>query len=166
MVGLSIFFMFLGPTDRWAYALQWRFFSPDFHLEETRHSKYGTISVAQRENQYSFFQSNHLIFSTAGTGVQTPALEEQEGVVFAHFAMVQHPNPEHVLLIGGGLRGTIREMSRHPVKRIDYIELDAVLTDMAWSYIPESTVEALKSSRVNLIHTDGRLIYQKNGCQV
>ncbi len=157
---LSLFILstpFLRHLDRWVHELQWKFFSPEHHLVEIRQSKYGTISVAQRDNQYSFFQSGNLIFSTAGPDSKAPAFEEQESVVFAHFAMVQHPNPERVLLIGGGLRGTIREIAGHPVQHIDYVELDPVLTDTALPYLPKSTIAALESPRVNLIHTDGRL---------
>ncbi len=161
MIGSVVFFLFLGPLDKWTYTLQWKFFSPEYLLVETRQSKYGTISVVQREDQYSFFQSGNLIFSTAGPVVESPALEEQEAVIFAHFAMVQHPAPEHVLLIGGGLRGTIREIAKHPVKHIDYVELDPVLTDMARPYIPRSTIRAIDSPLVNLIHTDGRLFIKK-----
>ncbi len=145
-----------GPVDRWAHGLQWRHFAPGYELTETRQSRYGTISAAKRADQYSFFQSGHRVFTAAAPEVGRPAMEEQEAVVFAHFAMVQHPEPKRVLLIGGGLRGTIREMAMHPVERIDYIELDPVLTDIARPYIHPSTVAALDGPEVRLIHTDGR----------
>jgi len=161
LLGLLVFaavaFPFLEHVDNWAYRLQWRYFMPQYQLIETHQSKHGTISVVQREDQYSFFQSGHLIFTTAGPETITPGLEEQEAVTFAHFSMVQHEKPERVLLIGGGLRGTLSEIIKHPVARIDYIELDEVLTKVAQQYVSRETLEALTDSRVRLIHTDGRL---------
>lgn len=161
--GTILLLYLAGPIDRWAHELQWRHFAPGYELAETRQSRYGTISAAKREDQYSFFQSGNRVFTAASPEVARPALEEQEAVAFAHFAMVQHPAPERVLLIGGGLRGTIREMARHPVDRIDYIELDPVLTDIARPYIHPSTVEALDGPKVRLIHTDGRLYVKQSG---
>lgn len=150
-------FPFLGFIDTKAYGLQWRFFSPEHDLVEIRQSKYGAVFSAKREDQYSFFQSGHLVFSTAGRETTFSGLEEQEGVVFAHFSMVQHEDPKRVLLIGGGLRGTLREILLHPVDRVDYIELDPVLTQTALSYVPEHTALTLKDPRVRMFHTDGRL---------
>ena len=157
LVASGIAFPFLEDVDAWGYRLQWQLFAPEYRLIATHQSKYGAISVVQREDQYSFFQSGRLVFSTAGPEATTVALEEQQGVVFAHFSLAQHPNPRRVLLIGGGLRGTLREIARHPVERIDYIELDHVLTDVARPYLSAATLDALEDRRVRLIHTDGRL---------
>jgi len=160
-LGLVVFaalaFPILERVDDWAYRLQWRYSMPQHQLVEIHQSKYGTISVVRREDQYSFYQSGHLMFTTAGSEMVTSGLEEQEAATFAHFSMVQHENPEHVLLIGGGLRGTLSEIAKHPVERIDYIELDEVLTEVARSYVSKATLGALVDPRVCMIHTDARL---------
>jgi len=148
---------FMEDLDRWAYQLQWRYFSPAHELVETRQSEHGAISVVRHEDQYTFFQSGNLIFSTAGPEAVTPGFEEQEAVELAHLAMVQHKDPDRVLLIGGGLRGMLDEILKHPVEQVDYIELDPALTDTARPYVSKSTNEALEDPRVDLIHTDGRL---------
>ncbi len=160
-VGLLVFTFFAFPilesVDDWAYQVQWRNFAPQHELIETRQSRYGAISVSRREDQFNFFQSGHLIFSTAGPETKIPGLEEQDAVEFAHLAMAQHENPERVLLIGGGLRGTLIEILKHAVERVDYVELDKVLTEVARPYISPRTVEALDDPNVRLIHEDGRL---------
>lgn len=148
---------FLDSLNQWAYRIQWRNFSPNHELVESYQSKHGTITVLKLEEQYSFFQSGHLVFSAAGPGAALPGLEEQEAVEFAHMSMVQHKKPESILLIGGGLRGVLGEITKHPVKKIDYIELDEMLTEAARPYITTATLKALEDSRLNLIHTDGRL---------
>lgn len=150
-------FPFLGQVDAWAYKMQWRYFAPQHLLVETHQSEYGNIAVLQREEQYSFYQSGHLMFSIAGPEAPAPALEEQEAVDFAHLSMVQHEKPSRVLLIGGGLRGMLGEMLKHPVGRVDYLELDEVLIGAARPHLPAATLKALADPRVHLKHIDGRL---------
>ena len=153
----------LDDLDRWAYRMQWRHFVPQHQLIDTRQSKHGTISVVKLADQYSFYQSGHLVFSTAGPEAASSGLEEQDAVVFAHLAMVQHERPAHILLIGGGLRGVLGEIVRHPVERIDYIELDEMLTRAARPYISPETSAALRDPRVRVVHTDGRLFVKSAG---
>ncbi len=161
LIGLIILAAAVYPLferlDQQAYRLQWQIYSPQHELIDTYQSKHGTIAVLKLEDQYSFFQSGHLIFSTAGPEAELVGMEEQEAAEFAHFALVQHQNPARVLLIGGGLRGVLPEIIKHPVERVDYIELDEMLTAAAKPHIPEVTLAALSDPRVNLIHADGRL---------
>jgi spermidine synthase len=164
ILSLSAFaFLYANELDAWAYRKQWESFMPQHHLIETRQSKHGTVSVVQYEQQYSFFQSGQLIFTSAGPGATSAgSLEDQEAVIFAHFSMVQHENPRNVLLIGGGLRGTLGEIIKHPLERVDYIELDEALTTVARPYISTVTSQALADPRVRLIHTDGRLFVKSS----
>ncbi len=147
----------LENLDQQAYRMQWRLYSPQHELIDTYQSKHGTIAVLKLEDQHSFFQSGRLVFSTAGPEAEFAGMEEQEAVEFAHFSMVQHKDPGRVLLIGGGLRGVLAEIIKHPVKVVDYVELDEVLTRAATPYVSEDTLAALSDPRVNLIHADGRL---------
>ncbi len=151
VVAMSVSLVFLGYLDRWAYERQWETFSPEHELVDVQESRYGMISVAWRDGQYSFYQSGNLVFSAASS-----SLEEQEAVTAAHVAMTQHPDPGRVLLLGGGLRGTLREALRHPIRDLDYVELDPVLTETALHYLPQDTVAALSREEVRLIHGDGR----------
>lgn len=153
--GAALSLPLLRAVDRWADDLHWRAMAPDYERVATYDSKHGRIHVGRMEDQYSFFQSGHLVF-TAGGG-ERQALEEAEASVFAHFAMVQHPSPERVLLIGGGLRGTLREILRHGVERVDYVELDPVLLAAARPRVTAETRRALDDPRVRVLHTDGRL---------
>ncbi len=156
-------FPVLERADLWAHRLQWSHFSPEHQLVDTYQSKYGTIVVAEREEQYSFYQSGHLLFSIAGQRATMPGLEEQEAAVFAHLSMVQHQEPSRVLLMGGGLQGMLGEMLKHPVESIDYVELDEQLMKAAQSYLSPATGEALGDPRVRLIHVDGRLFVKRGG---
>ncbi len=163
VVPLVLFSLFplLQRLDAWAYRMQWQQFAPLYELVSITQSKHGVITVARRDGQYSFFQSGHLIFSTAGPGASAPGLEEQEAAVFAHMAMAQHSDPRRVLLIGGGYRGTIAEMIKHPIETLDYIELDEQLSATALPRISPPTRLALDDPRVSLLHTDGRLFIKQ-----
>ena len=175
-VALAVFPL-LGRVDSWAYRMQWRFFSPEHELLSVYQSRYGAVSIARREDQHSFFQSGNLLFSASGAPGQSPpddgrvsddpvssddpvlsgpSFEEHESIVSAHFAMSQHPDPRRVLLIGGGLGGSLREILRHPVERVDYVELDPVVTDTARRYLHPDTAGALDRDEVRLVHGDGR----------
>lgn len=153
---LVLIFPYLNDLDSWAYQIQWQNFSPYHNLVSTHQSKHGVISVAEREGQYNFFQSGHLVFSSAGPKATAPGLEDQESVVFAHFCLLQHKNPKKILLIGGGLAGMLGEIAKYPVERVDYIELDEVLTEAAKPYLSKLTLDVLSDPRIRLIHTDGR----------
>ena len=147
----------LPRVDDWAAGWHWRLRAPDYRLVDDRVSRYGAVSVLQRDDQTSFFQSGQLVFTTGGADEVAVALEEQPAVTLAHLALTQHADPRRVLLIGGGLRGTLRELTRHPVTAIDYVELDPVLVDAALPHLEAGTRGALADPRVRLIHGDGRL---------
>lgn len=60
------------------------------------------------------------------------------------------------------MRGTLREIARHPVERIDYVELDDALIEAARPHLSRQTIEALDSPRVRLRHQDGRLFVKSS----
>lgn len=148
---------YLGDLNLFAHRLQWRQIAPKHRLVETEQSRYGNIGVLKRDRQYSFFQSGHLLFSTAEGKGGLSGLEEQPAAEFAHLAMVQQESPDSVLLVGGGLRGTLSRILMHPVRSVDYVELDEVLIRTAAEYLPRSTLRALEDSRASVRHGDGRL---------
>jgi spermidine synthase len=67
-------------------------------------------------------------------------------------ALAQRPQAARVLLVSGGFSGTARELLKHPVARIDYVELDPLLIELGRKYLPEN----LADSRIRLLNVDGR----------
>jgi spermidine synthase len=149
-------FVNLSDLDTRISRSHWQNFMPRHELVESRPSKHGAVTVMRMDDQMGFYQSGHLVFVAAGRETLQPGFEDQEAAVFAHFAMTQHRAPKRVLLVGGGLRGTLREIALHSVEHIDYVELDRVLTDVAVEYLPDATLRVLQDSRVRLIHADAR----------
>ena len=63
-----------------------------------------------------------------------------------------------LLLIGGGVNGSIVEAVRHPaLERVDYVELDPAILELAREYFPDEWRMLQADPRVRVHVTDGRL---------
>lgn len=145
-------------ADKASQRFYWRQMVPDHAWVMMKPSRYGQIVVLRRDSQHAFFQSGRLAFSTHAGTADTPdgGLEEQSASHLAHLAMTQHLNPQRILLVGGGLRGVLREILTHPVESVDYVELDPQLLEGARPFVASSTLQALEDPRVNVWPRDGR----------
>ena len=57
--------------------------------------------------------------------------------MMAHLPLFAHPNPETVLVIGGGDGGVLREISKHScVKAIDFCEIDSEVIEVSKKFLP------------------------------
>jgi len=111
-------------------------------------SIYGRIVVTGRGEQRVFFENGLLFFETQGV-----AAEE-----VAHLPLLAHPAPRRVLLVGGGVSGTLAEALRHPsVEAVHYVELDPLVVAAARAELPPAQAAALDDPRTRLAHVDGRL---------
>ena len=86
--------------------------------------------------------------------------------MMSHLCLFSHPNPKNVLIIGGGDGGILREVLKHPVKRVDFVELDKTVVDVSKKYFPFLKIEnSLKDKRVKLFFDDGaKFIKKKKNC--
>jgi spermidine synthase len=107
----------------------------------------GKLVVTESAGQNNFFEDNSLLFSTDNF------IANEES---AHFAMLQHPSPESVLLIGGGISGIIEEILKYPVKRIDYIEVNPWIVRTGKRF-----TKSLDDSRIRVFTYDPRLFIRK-----
>ncbi len=75
--------------------------------------------------------------------------------MISHVAMQAHPNPQHVLVIGGGDGGAIREILKYDtVETATLVEIDEAVVEMSKKYLP--TISAgLTDSRVTVLVEDG-----------
>ncbi|WP_413377826.1 polyamine aminopropyltransferase [Alkalihalobacillus sp. 1P02AB] len=73
----------------------------------------------------------------------------------AHVPLFTHPNPKHVLVVGGGDGGVIREVLKHPsVEKATLVEIDGKVIEYSKKYLP-SIAGALDDSRVDVQVGDG-----------
>jgi spermidine synthase len=74
-----------------------------------------------------------------------------------HPALLSHPNPEDVLIIGAGDGGILREVLKHnTVKKAVMAELDGGVVEFCERLMPEINAGAFKDARYRLEVGDGR----------
>jgi spermidine synthase len=120
-----------------------------FRLVATRNSPYGNLAVIQTEASRSLFENGLVVFT-----VPDPAAAEEA----VHYALLQHPAPWSLLLIGGGVNGSLAQALQHPsLKQVDYVELDPAILDLAQQHFLREWMLIQDDPRVRIHHTDGRL---------
>jgi spermidine synthase len=85
-------------------------------------------------------------------------LTERDNFIYhemlTHPALFSHPNPQHVLIVGGGDCGTLREVAQHKcVQKITQVEIDQRVTDLSIEFFPE-LCEKNTDPRVELVFND------------
>jgi len=109
-------------------------------------SPYGRLVVTRAAGQLTFFQNGV-------PSLTSHSVERVEEAV--HYAMAQRPEAEQVLLIGGGVAGTAKELLKYP-SRVTYAELDPLFLAVGRRLLPEH----LDDRRVQVVNTDGRRFVQ------
>jgi len=75
--------------------------------------------------------------------------------MLVHPAVLLHPKPSQVLIIGGGDGGAVRELVKYPeIKRIVVVDIDREVVEASLKYFP-SLSSGFKDERVEIIHEDG-----------
>ncbi|MCO5596447.1 hypothetical protein L7F22_050510 [Adiantum nelumboides] len=81
--------------------------------------------------------------------------------MITHLPLCSIPNPQKVLVIGGGDGGVLREVARHKsVKQIDICEIDQMVIDVAKKFFPDIAV-GFADPRVRLFVGDGAVFLKE-----
>jgi spermidine synthase len=76
--------------------------------------------------------------------------------MMTHVPLMAHPNPERVLIIGGGDGGILREVLRHPsVKRAVLVEIDAQVIEFSKKRLPGLSEGAFDKKQTEIVIGDG-----------
>ena len=75
--------------------------------------------------------------------------------MLAHVPLFSHGHAKHVLIIGGGDGGMLREVTRHPVDKVTQVEIDQFVVDTAKEYLPNHSAGAYDDPRLQLVIADG-----------
>ena len=84
--------------------------------------------------------------------------------MLAHVPLFAHPNPENILVIGGGDGGILREAGQHNcIKNIDFCEVDEEVINVCKKFLPDLAC-GFDDHRVNINIADGNTFVkaQKN----
>jgi spermidine synthase len=119
-----------------------------FQLAGSRDTIYGNLAVTETGNLRSIYDNGVILAN---------APDENAAEEAVHYALLEHPAPRRVLLIGAGVNGSIAQALKHPtVERIDYVELDPALIDMARQFFPTESAALDSDTRVHVHYADGR----------
>ena len=123
---------------------QWR----GFQLVASRDSIYGNLVVINTGGVRSLYENGLLLANAPDASAAEEAV---------HYALLEHPAPRRILLVGGGVNGSIAEALKHPsVARIDDVDLDPALIEMARQFFPAESRSAFADPRVHIHLADGR----------
>jgi spermidine synthase len=114
-------------------------------------SPYGQVAVDGYEGQpytYSFYENRLPIIWPYNA-------EQREEAV--HYAMAERPEARRVLLIGGGVSGTAKEILKYGSNEVTYVELDPLIIEAGQRFLPEN----LDDPRIKVVNTDGRLFVKQ-----
>ncbi len=140
-----------GTADRWEQALEGRRFAA---------MKTGAVFSESLQTR-----QQNVTFATAGDQVQIygngtyldsfpdPYVYRQEAAMI----LAQHAAPRRVVLLGGGVTGTMREvLAATAVERLVLVELDGALVKRIIEKLPDEDRRVLRDPRLQLIHRDER----------
>lgn len=138
------------------YSIQkrWESFGHREVLKASVDSRYQNISLGYAKGQYSLYGNGLWAYSFP---------DEYSFANLAHLALSEHPDPSSVLLVGGGEGGLIREILKHPIQHLTYVELDPSLIRTVKGFLPEKDRQALEDTRVSLQFQDGRYFIKHSG---
>jgi len=135
-----------SPLERWRLQTQaWRW--PDMEMVDSRDSRHGNLALLRLGDQQTLFENG-----VPGYSFPDP-LATLESV---HLPLLAAPVRGRVLLVGGGIGGGIGEILRHPVRSLDYLELDPEAVSIVLPHLPPHLEPPLRDRRVRLLYQDGR----------
>ncbi|MCP4604304.1 MAG: hypothetical protein GY847_27915 [Proteobacteria bacterium] len=147
---LLIFLSTLGPLAHFDQLADMRAFSFIGAAEKfvtTSESAYGRLTLGRSEDQFVLLADGRLdhVFP-----------DPWERPIPMHLALVQHPAPKRVLIIGGGPSDRLTTALSHFPIQVVLTYLDKNMHELCHPFWSSSTVAALGDSRVAVVRDDGR----------
>ncbi len=129
-------------------ALSWRF--PGQEIILNKNTPFAQLTISKTGRQLNVLQDAIPLFSTGDLDMET----------VAHLPLCQVREGARVLLIAGGVFGTLDEIAKHHPERIDYVELDPAILEL-----DKIIHRSLTRSFVHVHVGDGRLFVKKTSMQ-
>jgi spermidine synthase len=139
------------PMELWFTEKQTEHFGITARIKRTLHTEQTPFQKLDMVETEQF--GNMLILDGMVMTTQKDEFVYHEMV--AHVPLFTHPNPENVLVVGGGDGGVIREVLKHPsVKKATLVEIDGKVIECSKKYLPEIAGK-LDDPRVEVKVDDG-----------
>jgi spermidine synthase len=126
------------------------FWAP-YSLVGSRDTPYSKLQMLKQAEQLTLYSNCAPVYS-----LPDPAAAEEA----VHFTLLQRPQAQKALLIGGGVGGDLTELLKYPLQRIDYVESDPEIIRFSRLYLPGSGSRVLENPLVHIHHSDGRKFLQ------
>jgi len=140
-IAACILFSYSDRVDLLTRRLQWgkSFF-------QSRDTAYHNLVFLFNSGQFSLFSNGLWLFSSPDPQSAEPA---------AHLPLLEHPEPERVLVIGDYSPELLDQVLNHPgIKSVDCVQPDAGATAFTAAVLPPSRMEMRGDRRVRVWHTD------------
>jgi spermidine synthase len=125
-------------------ALSWRF--PGQEIVLNKNTPFAQLTISKTGNQINVLQDAIPLFSTGDLDAET----------LVHLPLCQVVEGSRVLLLAGGVFGSIAEIAKHHPSRVDYVELDPAILEL-----DELIGRSLRHPSVHTHLGDGRLFVKK-----
>jgi len=102
-----------------------RFLYPNQKILAHQETPFGSLVISKTGDQTNMYENHVLVANTLNP------MENEEDV---HYAMLQREKPKKVLLISGGISGTLDEILKYPIQQIDYVEINPWIIRLAKKY--------------------------------
>ena len=113
----------MAPLEEWGAGLRWNGFGVtgpglDSRLLLSRDTPYQNLAVIENEGQRAVYGNGQVLFAFPDQMAAEHKLR---------FIMAQKPDARRVLLIGGNPADDPPELLKHPIERLDHVELDPAI---------------------------------------
>jgi spermidine synthase len=133
-----------AKLEQTSLARLWR----GMRLLASRDSRFGNLAIIENEDSRTLYENGLPMFTVPDAAAAEEAV---------HYALLQHPLPRRLLLIGGGVNGSVGEALKHPsLEHVDYVELDPEVFRLAGIYFPAEWRRLIADPRVHIAEGDGR----------
>jgi spermidine synthase len=126
-----------------------QYLQKDSELVAQYSDSYGLVTIHRQQNGILSMKVN------GKTDASTGPTDRANMLFVGHLALIHHPQPKRALCIGLGGGITLAAMAKHPVERLDCVELSPAVVRGA-AHFKEAMDRVLDDKRVNLIIGDGR----------
>lgn len=119
-----------------------------------RDTPYNNLSLFEKSGQFTLFANGLWLFSVP---------DPQTAEYAVHTALLQHPRPRSVLLLGGGVSGLLSEILKHPsIEAVDYVEPDPQVIRLAEDFLPASVTSSIHDPKVRVFNDDAASFIRSN----
>jgi spermidine synthase len=155
---IALYYFILQPIRTLEHqmdAYQWSLINDKLTFVRSIDTKYQNLSLLRLENQHTIYTDGRPTYNIPNT---------YETEIFIHTILVHRFNAKHVLILGGGFNGILKEILKYPVQEIEYVEIDPALLPFVEPILDNQNQQALRDPRVKIISGDGREFLSRRQC--